>query len=67
MCGAQVFCLDFSPDLTKAVTASGDGLLKVGGRACWSHLRVWVGGWVGIPALGASPSHAHFFCVSPYV
>lgn len=25
----QVFCLDFSPDLTKAVTASGDGLLKV--------------------------------------
>ncbi|PSC75857.1 Transducin beta 2 [Micractinium conductrix] len=26
---SKVFCLDFSPDLTKAVTASGDGLLKV--------------------------------------
>lgn len=26
---SQVFCLDFSPDLTKMVTASGDGLLKV--------------------------------------
>lgn len=30
----QIFCLDFSPDLTKMVTASGDGLLKVSGHAC---------------------------------
>ena len=26
---SKVHCLDFSPDLSKAVTASGDGLLKV--------------------------------------
>ena len=26
---SKVYCLDFSPDLSKVVTASGDGLLKV--------------------------------------
>ncbi|KAL4432387.1 hypothetical protein ABPG77_001686 [Micractinium sp. CCAP 211/92] len=26
---SKIFCLDFSPDLTRMVTASGDGLLKV--------------------------------------
>lgn len=44
----QIFCLDFSPDLTKMVTASGDGLLKV-----W-NINV-VGGWGGNGPRGRQP------------
>ncbi|KAI7845338.1 hypothetical protein COHA_001045 [Chlorella ohadii] len=35
---SKVFCIDFSPDLTKMVTASGDGLLKIWNIAVRFHM-----------------------------
>lgn len=65
---SQVFCLAFSPDLTKMVTASGDGMLKVNawmgvGRAGRAARRLAAATAAAAPALAsAQPPCSTFLC-----